>query len=761
MVRGKEKSIAGNSTVTYPFLILLIASFLEGGMVMIIELSGAKVIAPYYGTSLYVWAAVLGVTVGGLAAGYFLGGQLSKRSSFTKTIISLFAAGAVFTFLLPFIARGILGITTNWPLELAVIVGPLFYLLPPVICMGAVSPVLISAVHLTGMPPGRSTGTIYAVSTLGGILFTLLASFYLIPRLGISFSSVITGIVLALVALLMFAFAKRSDLTTANSKPSSVSSEKKMTAKTTLPINFLLLVSFLEGTALMVTELLGAKITAPYYGTSIFVWGGVLAVSLSALALGYYLGGLVSFRKKAEQYLFTLLLGSGFLVVIAPLIGPKILMSTDFLGIQIGALTSVLIYMFPPMVMMGMVSPIITELIREKFKAGQAAGTVYAISTIGGIIGTFVAGFLLIPNMGVKNLALLIGIGLSLVPFYYFIKQNKYGWVVGGLAAFILTIFLRPTPTISNTTRVLYQSTGILGEWTVLDVGDLTVKDNLKIQRKLLLNGIDQTFTQIGFEPLAIWSYPHKIGAYASLKPAGSKALLLGMGGGSIAYELLGMGMELDIVELDKRIPDIATRFFNYKPGSSNLVIDDARHYIRSTQEKYDVVVLDLVIGEVQPSHLFSVEGFEDLKKIIRDDALIILNFQGNIYDERYNVAPLSIYKTMESVGFNVSYYSIPNRPRADGKVNLTKDIFFVASLAEYDFKTALADLRYNDWFPFDDFEYDDLMKDEPLDLSGGQILVDDKPVLEILNAPNNLQWRKNKVQQNIKLMISEGIPIY
>ena len=71
--------------------------------------------------------------------------------------------------------------------------------------------------------------------------------------------------------------------------------------------------------------------------------------------------------------------------------------------------------------------------------------------------------------------------------------------------------------------------------------------------------------------PLSLWTYPHKIAAYASMKPSGSKALLLGMGGGSIALELLVMGFDLDIVELDERIGHIAETYFQYDPKSSDL----------------------------------------------------------------------------------------------------------------------------------------------------------------------------------------------
>lgn len=323
----------------------------------------------------------------------------------------------------------------------------------------------------------------------------------------------------------------------------------------------------------------------------------------------------------------------------------------------------------------------------------------------------------------------------------------------------LIAIVLVPSKKISDNTRVVYRSTGILGEWTVVDFDQRTVKGKNKIYRNLLLNGIDQTRTQIGYEPLSLWEYPHKIAAYASMKPSGSKALLLGMGGGSIAFELLAMGMDLDIVELDERINHIATKYFNYDAEKSNLYIDDARHFIRTTKEKYDVIVIDLVIGEVQPAHVFSLEGFEDLKKVINYDAMVIINFQGNIYSPTYSMGPRSIYKTLLKADFNVKYFS-PNDP-LNGEISLVEDIFFLASLHDYEYKSIMQNLRYNAWFKYDDFHYNNLITDKALDLSDAYVLVDDKPKLDLINSASILQWRQNKIQENIKKMIKEGVYIY
>lgn len=527
-----------------------------------------------------------------------------------------------------------------------------------------------------------------------------------------------------------------------------------------LPVNILLTISFLEGAAVMIIELLGAKIIAPYYGTSLYVWSSVLGVTLGALALGYYLGGIISNKYPQNRSLFVILLVGAFFTIIAPLIAPAILTMTDSLGVRIGSLTSVLGYLLIPITCMGSISPIIIQHINKDSKsAGKSAGTVYAISTIGGITATFLAGFFLIPFLGIIKTAISTGLLLALISISYFLFTREKKVLLTALILAIISFVLFPSYTKNDQLRIVYNNAGVLGEWTVLDNGDLEEKGNGQIQRRLLLNGIDQTYIMLGVEPLSLWMYPHKIAAITSIKPEGSKALLLGMGGGSVAYEMSALGFDLDIVEIDHRLKEIAINYFGYDPLLSNLIIDDGRHYIRTTKEKYDIVVIDVLIGEVQPSHIFSMEGFQDLITILNEDAIVVLNFQGTLNDARYSVGPKSIYKTMKEAGFELAYYS--NDKGLNNSEVIGKDIIFIGSVEKMDYKGLMLDLRYNGWIPNLHFKYEDLISGHELDCSNAKILIDDKPHLELLNSKAILEWRKIKIDQNIKAMLEKGVPIY
>lgn len=513
----------------------------------------------------------------------------------------------------------------------------------------------------------------------------------------------------------------------------------------------------------MVIELLGAKIIAPFYGTSLYVWASVLGVTLAALATGYYVGGWLSQKYQGEYPLYTILGIGAVLTILAPRIAPTIMTATADLGVRAGSFAAVLLYLFPPVACMGMVSPLITQLInRSKDKAGKSAGTVYAISTVGGILATFLSGFYLIPELGIAATSWLIAGILGVIAVSGLVTQKKLvpalAILLLGAVSYSFTFSYGYTTKDPNVT-IQYQSSGILGEWTVVDQVVMIQDGEPLSTRQLLLNGVDQTYTEVGNEPVSMWMYPHRLAALAGIKPAGSRALLLGMGGGSIAHNLIELGFELDIVELDERIPYIAERWFGYDPASANLVIDDARHFMNEANEKYDLIILDLVSGEVQPWHVFTQEGLREMRDVLKDDALVIVNFQGlfDIDEPELSLGPRSVIKTLQSVGYEM-FISQP----IEGEQGLADDLLMYGSPGGLDFGQALQQkLRYDDLFPFEEFTGEGFAPVPNLDLQGALVLTDDKPKLELLNAPTILQWRKNKMKFTQEGMLDKGLPIY
>lgn len=187
---------------------LLAISFLEGAALMAVELIGAKLLAPWYGSSIYVWSAVLGMTLGGLALGYFGGAAVLKRvgGRSPKQVLSIVLAGGAFiSLLLPFYSPVILSISIALGnLQLGILFATLFILVPPLLLFGMVSPLVIHLLSAKGAPGGRATGLVYGISTLGGILATFLFAFQFMPYLGLTLSCLLVAVMLLIGFLFNF-----------------------------------------------------------------------------------------------------------------------------------------------------------------------------------------------------------------------------------------------------------------------------------------------------------------------------------------------------------------------------------------------------------------------------------------------------------------------------------------------------------------------------------------------------------------------------
>lgn len=179
----------------------------------------------------------------------------------------------------------------------------------------------------------------------------------------------------------------------------------------------LLLIAFLAGAILMALELVGSRLLAPSFGGSIFVWGSLIGVFLAALSLGYYLGGGLVDRRPSASLLAFFLIGAGLFVLLLPRYGASVcdaILIRDF-GPRANPLIACMALFFLPGMLMAVTSPFVIRLTARSIKqVGKTAGAVYAISTVGSIVGTLGTAFYLIPAIGTRALLTLLGVSLIL-----------------------------------------------------------------------------------------------------------------------------------------------------------------------------------------------------------------------------------------------------------------------------------------------------------------------------------------------------------
>ncbi len=483
----------------------------------------------------------------------------------------------------------------------------------------------------------------------------------------------------------------------------------------------LFILAFIEGGAVMCVELCSAKILAPFFGTSIYVWAAVLGITLTALTSGYYFGGYLSSKTSNQKQVAWLMLLGGLLLTLTPIISSVVLPITIEFSLLMGTIISLMCFLFLPLVLFGAVSPMLINLLTSQAKeSGKNSGTVYAVSTLGGIFSTFLVGFYLLPNYGITKTLYGYGLLVVIIALILFIYSKKTNIKVIGIAFFALISYNFST---SKTSGVIEESDGILGNIKVMD----RQYPNGKIYRELIVNNISQTIMNLESPSESLWGYVdvlmYNINSYSN----GKKALLLGMGGGTVYKQLINNGYTVDIVEIDARIEKLAKKYF-FIDENVDVIIDDARHYIRTTNKKYDVIIYDLYNSETPPVHLMTVEAFADIQHKLTDNGLLVVNFYGFINGSRGRAAR-SLYKTLKQAKFDIHLIATP------GEEN-ERNLLFMSGKNELKAKQQIIHKMIYEM----DLNFDDAL-----------LLTDDKPVLEHIYLEAALQWRKDYNEVNAK----------
>jgi len=398
-----------------------------------------------------------------------------------------------------------------------------------------------------------------------------------------------------------------------------------------------------------------------------------------------------------------------------------------------------LILILPPLLFLGMVPTfLIRKLSARADSAGSNTGAVYTISSASGIVALPVFGFLVIPRYGLTMPSIITGLAVGLIPFVKLIAGQRYislGLIPVALFSFWATKTHQPGKAVD----VQYYSEGLLGQLLVADVSN---------DRFLFVNRTGQTWVdKEAFRPK--WDYASYVKSICSKLPEKSNALILGLGGGTVANILQNdLGFNVDAVELDQRIADVAHQYFRLN-SKVNMVVDDARHYLEKSQKKYDVILFDVYRGEAPPPHVFTLESLTKTKSLLKEDGLIVVNFNG-FWSGKMGQAARSIYKTLLAAGLETRILPTPGDEAG-------RNILFVASRKEQDFHTLQSPLVQHG----KEMDIETLFQDpQKVDVTDAVVLTDDKPILELLNIRAGNTWRKGYVEMT-KRFYKEGIPLF
>lgn len=446
----------------------------------------------------------------------------------------------------------------------------------------------------------------------------------------------------------------------------------------------LLVLVFIGGLTSLGVEFAAARLLAPFFGQSLFIWGTLIGLILIYLTVGYYVGGRVADRWPDPRLLYRITAVAALSLGVIPLVAQPILTFSQqgfaqlSLGIVIGSLLSVIILFAVPVVLLGIVSPFAIRLrIHDIETAGNAAGAVYALSTLGSILGTFIPVFWLIPSFGTRPTIYLLAIGLGIVSA---IGLWAYGirWALAVPVAVLLLALLQHggIRAAAYGTR-LYEAESAYNYIQVVQDGSRT---DLVLNEGHAVHSIYDPTTLYTHGP---WDYFLLAPLFGSSTPPGRVAII-GLAGGTVArqYTAIDGPIPIDGVEIDPRIVDVGRRYFQMTEPNLHVIVADGRYWLQTTNQRYDVIAVDAYRQPYIPFYLTTREFFARARAHLTPEGVLAINAGRTATDYRL-VDALSgtLTATFPSV-FIVDVHAYTNSVIFASNVPTTLEAFRARALA-------------------------------------------------------------------------------
>lgn len=440
---------------------------------------------------------------------------------------------------------------------------------------------------------------------------------------------------------------------------------------------------FVCGSLVMVLEIVGSRIVSPFIGASTYIWTSLIGVILASLSLGYWLGGRMADRRPDMKLLSGVIFAAGGLVAGTVLTEDVVLSSiaSAELWIELKAVIAALLLFAPASVCLGVVTPFAVRLATTSVdETGRLVGRLYALSTIGSIVGTFAAGFFFIPFLGsTRTLYLIAGVlmllALVLVPF---------ALTKGKIAA--ITLLILGIAANEGIAVLQYRTSGLVDVDTEYSRVQIFNSRDPATGNPIRALATDPYFVQSAMFlesddlVLEYSKFYHLIGHF---NPRLSETLMIGGAGYSFpkAYLEKYPNARIDVVEIDPGMTQIAREHFRLTEDPRlQITHEDGRMFInRAATEKYDAILMD-AFGSLftVPTHLTTVEAVRQFERILKPDGVLIFNLGGSISGPAsgFLQAELATYR---SVFPFVELFKV-NRDYSDDKL---QNLVIVASSAD------------------------------------------------------------------------------
>lgn len=435
---------------------------------------------------------------------------------------------------------------------------------------------------------------------------------------------------------------------------------------------YLYVAVFTSGMTTLAVELSASRLLGSVFGTSNLVWANIIGLILLYLTAGYFIGGRWADRSPYPATFYRILIWGAFLSALIPLVArPVLLIAADAViraqaASGLGSFLTVLLLFSIPITLLGCVSPFAIRLaIYEVENAGKISGRIYAVSTLGSLIGTFLPTLYLIPELGTFRTFLLFAGLLYIVGFIGLwneqkVKALRWLWmplIIGAVSYIFLNGPLRaPLPGAT----LLYEKESAYNY--------IQVQEDANGYRYLYLNegqGIHSQWHPSQYAYGRTWDF-FLIAPYFNAPPHTPDQVqslaIIGLAGGTIARQYIQAygNLPIDGIEIDPDIIEAGTAYFEMNSEhmpSLTTYAQDGRYMLNILNKKYSVIGIDAYRPPYIPWHLTTVEFFEEVNNHLSEDGVAVINV-GRTNTDRRLVDALTT--TMLQVFPNVYAIDVP-----------------------------------------------------------------------------------------------------
>jgi spermidine synthase len=462
--------------------------------------------------------------------------------------------------------------------------------------------------------------------------------------------------------------------------------------------------TFVAGAATLAVELAASRVLSPYFGSSLYVWGSLIGVVLTGLALGYWAGGALADRRPSPLLLVTIVLLGGALVFAIPLVDDTLLrwIVTWDPGPRTNPLLASVALFFPPAFVLAGVTPVAVRLLASSVAhVGATAGRLFAVSTAGSIAGTFATAFFLVPQLGTDELfaycgALLFLAALPTALASRLLAASAAAVVLAAGAVAVTGLVLADdsstvsAASLSNWSPVYRSHADLYRNAAEPSLAGFEVvyEKDTRYHHLLVVDDADTRYLRFDNsfqsamylrDPLRTrYAYTDYFQLGLAYQPRAKSVLFVGLGGGSAPKRFAHDFPQLDlqVVELDPDVVAVARKYFAL-PGSIPVDVEDGRRWLERHDRRFDVIAIDAYYADAVPFHMTTAEFLQLVRTRLNPGGVVVANVIGSLRGPGSEFLR-SVYRTYRSAFPTVALHPVyTGRDRDPG---LIRNVALVAT---------------------------------------------------------------------------------